>query len=53
MVKKISGYLRAHRRELAIGLVILMSTSLGFCFGYLADRTFNHAPIIIEKCSTP
>jgi len=51
-VEKIKIYISAHRRQAVFGAVIFFTASLSFALGYTADRQFNHAPIIIEKCST-
>jgi hypothetical protein len=40
-----------HRKEIIIFLLIFLISSLSFGLGYLVNREFNHAPIIIEKCS--
>lgn len=40
-----------HRKEIIFIIIILLVASLSFSLGYLANREFNHAPIIIEKCS--
>jgi hypothetical protein len=38
-------------RALVLSAILAISISLSFGLGYLADRHFNHAPIIIEQCS--
>lgn len=48
---KLSEFLNLHRKEVVFGLIIFLVASLSFGLGYLANREFNHAPIIIEKCS--
>jgi hypothetical protein len=40
-----------HKKELLFGAIIFIVASLSFALGYLANREFNHAPIIIEKCA--
>ena len=40
-----------HKKEFVLGAIIFLVASLSFGFGYLANREFNHAPIVIEKCS--
>jgi len=40
-----------HKKEIIIFLLIFLISSLSFGLGYLVNREFNHAPIIIEKCS--
>lgn len=43
-------YLLSHKRQIVFGVIIFITASLCFGLGYLADRQFNHAPIIIEEC---
>ncbi|MBI4085917.1 MAG: hypothetical protein HY433_01585 [Candidatus Liptonbacteria bacterium] len=40
-----------HKKEVIFALIIFLVASLSFGLGYLANREFNHAPIIIEKRS--
>ena len=40
-----------YKREFILGAVVFAVASLSFGLGYLANREFNHAPIIIEKYS--
>ena len=40
-----------YRKELIFALIVFLVASLSFGLGYLANRGFNHAPIVIEKCS--
>ncbi len=51
MRENIRGWLYAHGREMVLGVIVFITASLSFGLGYLADQTFNHAPIIIETCS--
>lgn len=39
------------KKELLLGIVIFLVASISFALGYLANREFNHAAIVIEKCS--
>ena len=48
---KIYNRLIFYRKEVIFGVIIFLTASLSFGLGYLANREFNHAPIIIEKCS--
>ncbi len=48
---KIGDYVVVHKREIIFILIIFLVASLSFGLGYLANREFNHAPIIIEKNS--
>ena len=50
-MKKIKIYIVAHKREVALGVILFFVASLSFALGYTASRQFNHAPIIIEKCA--
>ena len=40
-----------YRRELIFAFIIFLVSSLSFGLGYLSNREFNRASIIIEKCS--
>jgi hypothetical protein len=40
-----------YEKEIIFAIVIFLAASTSFALGYLANREFNHAPIIIEKCS--
>ncbi|MEK7193523.1 MAG: hypothetical protein AAB652_01920 [Patescibacteria group bacterium] len=46
---KIRDYVVMHKREIVFTLIIFLVATLSFGLGYLANREFNHAPIIIEK----
>jgi hypothetical protein len=39
------------KKEIVFGAIIFLASSLSFALGYLANREFNHAPIVIESCS--
>jgi len=43
--------LKKYRKEWILGAIIFLVASLSFGLGYLANREFSHAPIIIEKCA--
>lgn len=38
-----------HKKEIIFAAIIFLVSSLSFGLGYLANREFNRAPIIIEK----
>jgi len=40
-------------KEIGFCAIIFIVASLSFGLGYLANREFSHAPIVIEKCSEP
>ena len=44
---------RAHQKEIIFGAILFLVSSLSFGLGYVANRQFNHAPIIIETCHGP
>lgn len=46
------NWVNAHKREFLFALIIFLVSSLSFALGYLANREYSRAPIIIEKCST-
>jgi hypothetical protein len=39
-----------YEKEILFVAIIFFVGSTSFALGYLANREFNHAPIIIEKC---
>ncbi|HVO28364.1 MAG TPA: hypothetical protein VMT81_00040 [Candidatus Paceibacterota bacterium] len=41
----------AYKNEIVLGAVIFIVASLSFGLGYLANREFNHAPIVIGQCT--
>jgi len=45
------GWYYLHKKETIFFLIIFLVSTLSFGLGYLANREFTHAPIIIEKCS--
>lgn len=48
---KLSELLTIHKKEVIFAAIIFLVSSLSFGLGYLANREFSHASIIIEKCS--
>lgn len=42
---------QCHRKEIIWGAVLFLVATVSFALGYLANREFSHAPILIEKCS--
>ncbi len=38
-----------HKKEIIFVLIVFFVAALSFGLGYLANREFNHAPIVIEK----
>ncbi|HUC01802.1 MAG TPA: hypothetical protein VMA75_02770 [Candidatus Paceibacterota bacterium] len=50
-MKKIKKYIALHVREVIFGAILFFAASLSFALGYTANRQFDHAPIIIEKCA--
>ena len=51
IVEKTKTWFWLNAKEIAFGAIIFVVASLGFGLGYLASQGFNHAPIVIEKCS--
>lgn len=47
------NYLVFYKKEAIFAAIIFFTASLSFGLGYLANREFNHAPIVIEECSAP
>jgi hypothetical protein len=42
-------FFNKYKKEIIIGIAVFIIATLSFGLGYLANREFNHAPIIIEK----
>ena len=42
--------LKKFKKEIVLAAGLFIIASLSFGLGYLANREFNHAPIVIEKC---
>jgi hypothetical protein len=47
----LKNWLIFYKKEVLFVLAIFLVGSTSFALGYLANREFNHAPIVIEKCS--
>lgn len=43
------NWLAHHKKEVVFALIIFFVAALSFGLGYLANREFNHAPIVIEQ----
>lgn len=43
--------LAQHKKEIVFAAIIFAVAAISFGLGYLANREFNHAPIIIEQNS--
>ncbi len=51
MLKGIKEWMVENKKEIILFLLIFLISSLSFGLGYLVNREFHHAPIIIEKCA--
>lgn len=40
-----------YRKEIILGTLIFIVSTLSFALGYIANREMNHAPIVIEACT--
>ncbi len=49
--KRVTDWILFFEKEVIFGVIIFLVASISFGLGYLANREFNHAPIIIEKNS--
>jgi hypothetical protein len=47
----IKNFFKTHKEKLIWGIVLFLVASLSFGLGYLANREFNHSPIIIQNCN--
>lgn len=52
-LNKTRDWLIFYQKEVVFALIVFLVASLSFGLGYLANREFNHAPIIIEKSNNP
>ena len=50
MLETAKNWVLYYQKEAAAALVITITASLSFGLGYLANREFDHAPIVIEAC---
>ncbi|MBN2197844.1 hypothetical protein JW698_01440 [Candidatus Wolfebacteria bacterium] len=50
MLNQIKEWLTEYKRDIVIFILIFLISSLSFGLGYLVNREFHHAPIVIEKC---
>jgi len=50
-VEGIKDFFDLYKKQVIFCSVIFLTSSISFGVGYLARARFNHAPIIIEKCS--
>ena len=48
-VAGIKDWVTLHRKEVIFALIIFLISSLSFAMGYLANREYSRAPIIVEK----
>jgi hypothetical protein len=51
-IEHIRLFKHRHKREIALIILVLFVASISFAAGYLIRSDADHAPIIIEKCST-
>ena len=51
-METLKNYFEFYKKEIIFVATVFITASLSFGSGYLANREFNHASIIIEKCSS-
>jgi hypothetical protein len=49
LIGSVVDWARWYKKEIIFGMIIFVVASLSFALGYLANRQFNHAEIVIEK----
>ncbi len=49
-MEKLRDWVIFYKKEIIFAVVIFLVATINFALGYLANREFNHAPIVIEKC---
>jgi hypothetical protein len=47
----LKNWVAFYKKQILFALVVFLVASTSFAFGYLANREWSHAPIIIEKCA--
>ena len=47
--ERLRDWVLLHKKEVVFALIIFFVASISFGLGYLANREFNHAQIVIEK----
>lgn len=52
MKNNLRDWLVWYKKEIIFALTIFLTAALSFGLGYLANREFNHAPIVIEQASS-
>lgn len=50
-MEQIFEYLKENQKNIILGLFLILIISLSFGLGYLVNREFTHAPIVIERCN--
>jgi hypothetical protein len=51
MIFELKNWLSEHKKEIALGIFIVLVATASFGLGYLFARDANQAPIIIEKAA--
>lgn len=49
IMSTIKEFVSGHKKEIILAVIIFLAASLSFGLGYLANREFSHAPIIIQN----
>jgi len=49
--QRVNNWIIKYRKEIIFAVIIFLVAALSFGLGYIANREFTHAPIIIEKAS--
>lgn len=47
----LKNWINENKKDILLVVLIFLIAFLSFGFGYLTNREFTHAPIIIQKCS--
>ncbi len=47
----IKNLIKEYKKDVNYWILIIIIATLFFGLGYLTNREFSHAPIVIEKCS--
>jgi len=50
-MNKIKDFYQERKKIIDLIFIIFIVATLSFGLGYLTNREFSHAPIIIERCS--
>ena len=51
MITRLKEWGTENKKVVLLIILLILTSTLSFGLGYISNREFNHAPIIIERCS--